>query len=501
MTMLMLIKLFLFVGFWYTSHAFRGLLRHSIYRYIDHKMTWSSLGHLRGNSLIHANTRQTQDDSPSLKSAAKVSSPVLGLALLGIYTRTLMKRWITVDLWKKFVDAGALRSAYATIPIVAAIVNYFTNMLSVWMIFNPIEFIGREFVKRRPGQPLGLIGWQGIVPAKAAKMGNDVCSTLLQLISIECVFARLPVEPIAETLASGIESVIDEFLRVALYEQIGLPMNSARLYASSQYLSLRRDKTLRCVRNVLEKVQRDPTTYIDLRRSVSDEIIRDKRTLCRLFQVCGRQELRFIVKAGLFGGFALGVVQMLLWLMYTPVWTLVAGGAAVGYITDLVALQLLFAPVEPRQMLGGLFVIQGLFLKRQQEVSGQFATLVTQTWLSGERLWTYILSGSRSNALREEIEHELRRELAWALPVVRDVHWASLAGRVQRALVSAAVPLYNFTSESLQIEEDIADAMRCMPAAQFEQVLHPIFEEDEATLIAVGTLLGAAAGLIQARFY
>eukprot|EP01083_Nonionella_stella_P030757 84255_1 len=36
-----------------------------------------------------------------------------------------------------------------------------------------------------------------------------------------------------------------------------------------------------------------------------------------------------------------------------------------------------------------------------------------------------------------------------------------------------------------------------MSSAQFERVLHPIFEEDELTLILAGAALGFAAGLVQ----
>ena len=43
--------------------------------------------------------------------------------------------------------------------------------------------------------------------------------------------------------------------------------------------------------------------------------------------------------------------------------------------------------------------------------------------------------------------------------------------------------------------------MRAMPSAKFERVLHPIFEEDELTLILVGAVLGGLAGYGQTFFY
>ena len=39
-----------------------------------------------------------------------------------------------------------------------------------------------------------------------------------------------------------------------------------------------------------------------------------------------------------------------------------------------------------------------------------------------------------------------------------------------------------------------------LPSAEFEGVLHPVFEEDEWKLIAVGGLLGMWVGIFQAIF-
>lgn len=57
---------------------------------------------------------------------------------------------------------------------------------------------------------------------------------------------------------------------------------------------------------------------------------------------------------------------MFVWLLYDKPWTLPAGGAVVGYITNWLAIKLIFEPVDPIRM--GPFVLQGLFLKRQDEV-------------------------------------------------------------------------------------------------------------------------------------
>jgi hypothetical protein len=57
--------------------------------------------------------------------------------------------------------------------------------------------------------------------------------------------------------------------------------------------------------------------------------------------------------------------------------------------------------------------------------------------------------------------------------------------------------LHDYVDEALEIERTLRARMMAMTSAQFERVLHPIFEEDELTLILSGGGLGFIAGLIQ----
>src|SRR5215210_8654824 len=72
-----------------------------------------------------------------------------------------------------------------TIPLFSAAIGYVTNWTGVWMLFNPVRFAGfrlpglrvvAQILPRRiqqiPGIMVGGVGWQGIIPSRAAKMGS-----------------------------------------------------------------------------------------------------------------------------------------------------------------------------------------------------------------------------------------------------------------------------------------------------------------------------------------
>ena len=57
--------------------------------------------------------------------------------------------------------------------------------------------------------------------------------------------------------------------------------------------------------------------------------------------------------------------------------------------------------------------------------------------------------------------------------------------------------IYNYTAEALSLKSVMEQEMIALPPHDFEQVLRPIFQEDEGTLIAVGAALGMVAGVMQ----
>lgn len=57
--------------------------------------------------------------------------------------------------------------------------------------------------------------------------------------------------------------------------------------------------------------------------------------------------------------------------------------------------------------------------------------------------------------------------------------------------------LEGYTEAALDMENTMRDKMSALTSLEFEGMLHPIFEEDEITLIIVGAVLGVAIGLGQ----
>jgi len=241
---------------------------------------------------------------------------------------------------------------YASIPCVAAFVGITTNWMGVKMLFYPIEYMGLEW-KRWPHTPYGLWGWQGVVPTKTEQMaGRLVDIVTKRLLSLDEAFGRLDPATLTQLLLPAVQDQIQK--DCGTYWSMALqPVLPVLL----QYL--------------LQKLQKEIDSCLDLHAIVLDAFVRDKVVLVDLFQKVGRVELDFLVNSGFGFGFVLGLAQMAAWVVAPAAWTLPAAGALVGYVTNWIAIKLLFEPAEPVNV-GNLFVVQGLFESRQIEVRANF---------------------------------------------------------------------------------------------------------------------------------
>jgi uncharacterized membrane protein YheB (UPF0754 family) len=424
-----------------------------------------------------------------------------------------------VRLWNDGKKRGALLVAcsalarrfcdrwwqYATIPLCAGVVGWITNKVAVDMIFAPLGFWGVP-IRRYPNQPLGWIGWQGIVPAKAGVMASrltDIVTT--KLLDVKQVFARINPQRFSELLAPGVDRIAEQVVSEILPDEgrrLGLDFGKSALRGLSP--AAQRELTelrLRYVRDIVKDVQTNVRELIDLDELMVAGFVREKKMLVDLFKRCGSAELSFLVNSGLGFGIALGIVQMLAWLVYERAWTLAAGGAIVGYLTNWIALKLIFEPVEPTRV--GPFTLQGMFLKRQHEVSAEFADCMTEKLLSSESVFEHLLQRPGFADVLHRRTAEFMRGCAAVIYgstefAQADGYWAGLEQRVSsrtlELLPGELTLVHGYVDSVLDISKSLRDGLRKLTPAEFERVLHPVFEEDELTLVLVGAVLGLAVG-------
>ena len=126
----------------------------------------------------------------------------------------------------------------------------------------------------------------------------------------------------------------------------------------------------------------------------------------RIFLEVGKRELRFIINFGFFFGLMLGIPLIFITHALPYWWVLPIGGVIIGYVTNWVALWMIFEPTEPKKI--GPLKLHGLFLRRQPEVAEVYGEIIADDIVTAGNIGDELLNGRRSDRTRQMIEDAMR---------------------------------------------------------------------------------------------
>jgi uncharacterized membrane protein YheB (UPF0754 family) len=412
-----------------------------------------------------------------------------------------------------------------SIPLFTGAIGYLTNWSGVWMLFNPIHFKGVRVpgllslvsllprkIQQIPGVAHGGIGWQGIIPSRAAKMGSiAVDKGIAKLGSPSDFYEQLEPDKIAEhILDSAREDIRDVTERILEREHPDLwrdlpPRLKERVHERVQ------KQLPEIVHEVTDDIGANIEHLMDVRLMVIRRIEERPELANRIFQDVGKKELRFIINFGFFFGAALGFPMVFITEAFPYWWVLPIGGVVIGYVTNWVALWMIFEPVQPHRI--GRLKIQGLFIRRQPEVADVYAGIIADDIVTLENMGEELLTGPQSDRTRWMIESRLRpavdRSVGAIRPAVRIAVGTRQFDAIRESIATEAVeytmtplsdPAFN-RQQSSEMRTLIGDRMRELPPEDFQDLLRSAMKEDEWLLLLHGAVLGFVAGLIHLAIF
>lgn len=388
---------------------------------------------------------------------------------------------------------------YLSMPIIASIIGYGTKIVAIKMMFEPLEFFGIK----------PFLGWQGIIPRKAAIMSTIACDTLTaRLIKPEEIFARLDPNRIAQELEKPMLPIVEKITHdVMSHYQPGLwesiPENVKKLLIKQI-----QQQSPDMVRQLMQQTKDNLNDVFDLKDMVVTNLTKDKKLLNKIFLESGEKEFQFIRNSGIYFGFLIGLVQMIVWMLTQEPLVMPIFGLFTGWFTDWLALKMIFAPQTPKKYFG-LFTWQGLFFKRQQEVASKYGALIAKEVLTPANMIESILTGKLSdnlfNMIQKNVQQMVDEQAGVLKPVVvfavgsekYKAMKTAITGNMVQQLPVALKHIEKYAEDAMDIQNTLVNKMQELTPAEFEGVLRPAFKQDEWILITVGAVLGFLVGELQ----
>mmetsp|Transcript_5718 Transcript_5718/g.16680 ORF Transcript_5718/g.16680 Transcript_5718/m.16680 type:complete len:420 (+) Transcript_5718:94-1353(+) len=399
---------------------------------------------------------------------------------------------------------------YALIPIFASIIGWGTNVIALKMTFYPLEYIGYgETYFRKFGVGPWHLGWQGIVPSKAAKMAQKAITLLTsKLIDVKEIFSRIEPERVGMEVEPVIHKSLNNIISEVAMTYCPDTWTSLPTYVRDEVVVRVHEDMPMVMTAVMADIRENIEDILDLEHMVVSHLVADKELLVSVFMRAGRKELKFIENSGLYFGFILGIVQAFVFALTNHSWlVLPVAGFISGYVTNWIALEMIFKPVDPINICGNK--VQGLFLSHQDEVSDEFGTAVAREIMTSEQILTQLFLSPTSDKAVQIIHFHISQaidgyglSLGPLLPLaVGGDTYSEVKQKITelyvRELPQQIKCMSPYFDQALRLEETLVNGLKAMPPRDFESVLHPIFQEDEWLLILVGGLLGFVVGVFQ----
>jgi uncharacterized membrane protein YheB (UPF0754 family) len=410
--------------------------------------------------------------------------------------------------------------ALITIPFFTGAIGYLTNWTGVLMLFYPVHFKGLRIaplrhvvrmlprrIRQIPGLMVGGIGWQGIVPSRAAKMGSLAVDVGIAKLGTPSEFwdqlePEKMAQQIVEVTRDDMRGTVDHIM-TREHPQLWADL-PARVRETVYARVLEQLPAI--VSGLTDRIGSNLDQLLDIKLMVIKRFEEQPELANRVFLDMGGRELRFIKNFGFYFGFLLGIPVAALTHFVTYWWLLPILGVVIGYVTNWVALWMIYEPRESHRV--GPLRVQGLFIRRQPEVSDVYARIVSDEILTMRNFGRELLEGPRSDRTRALIETSMRPAVDRAAGRARTPLRVAVGTReydrishefavepVEHLMTPLEDPSFS-QSQSQTMRKLIAERMRELPEQDFGEMLRTATRQDEWLLLLHGAVLGLAGGLI-----
>lgn len=190
------------------------------------------------------------------------------------------------------------------------------------------------------------------------------------------------------------------------------------------------------------------------------------------------------------------------WLLLIPVIS-----AFIGWVTNWVAIKMLFHPREPKRILGVTF--QGIFPKRQKQFAEKLGKLVSDEFLSFSDIEEKISNPENLKKIMPVIENHiddfLRTRLSNEMPVISMFIGEKTISKLKGAFMTEIETLFpkvmrqyaaNLKTE-LDLEHIVVQKVSAFSSDKLEEVLYQIMSKEFRFVEIIGAVIGFLIGVVQ----
>ncbi len=191
--------------------------------------------------------------------------------------------------------------------------------------------------------------------------------------------------------------------------------------------------------------------------------------------------------------------------MYIQIGILACIGALIGWITNILAIKLLFRPMNPIVLPFGL-KIQGVLPRRKEEIARSLGEVVEKELLSTSEILGSVLENTDMKDVKEKLSQKLGQVAMQKLPPLL----LSLAGGSIQTLIDKFLEgdgeamIKEFVSEAahkaggkIKLADMVEEKINSYDFVVFEEMIIALVKKELRHIEILGAVLGFVIGIIQ----
>ncbi len=182
--------------------------------------------------------------------------------------------------------------------------------------------------------------------------------------------------------------------------------------------------------------------------------------------------------------------------------------SAIGWITNKIAVLMLFHPKKPIRILG--IKIQGIFPKRQLDIANRIGEMVAENLLSHDDVKQRVFTSENINQVKEIIENQLESYLERDLKETYPLFVSIFVGSKKRNQIKEKVLVKvddtiqdlqsnfkSYLSEKVNIKEIVTEKVASLDSGEVNKLMTTVMKSELQFIEWIGAFLGFLIGFIQ----
>lgn len=183
---------------------------------------------------------------------------------------------------------------------------------------------------------------------------------------------------------------------------------------------------------------------------------------------------------------------------------LVVIGGIIGYVTNKVAIKMLFRPINPIKI--GPFTLQGVFPKRKDKMAESLADTIEKELLNKDQIINQMLEGFDLDEMKQDIKGILIKKIAEAIPPmakmflgnnVEDIIASFIEKEGDKLFEDILEKIKGKAMDGLDIRGLVKKRIDELDFVAFEKILFGLMNKELRHIEIIGLFLGMMIGAIQ----